>query len=129
MAGSTLVTIVGSSVHEIADVWGQLQPFYRSADLIVTPDPAGRALEGPVAAGGAVFAVLGDAAGIERLRLLNIVPDWLFVLCPDDLAQTCLADLRQANLPVLPLDDAVRALRGRTSNAARGRQPSSQEHP
>ena len=126
-AAASRATIIGRSMHDIAAVWSRLQPFFHGADLIMTLDPAGRALEAPATSTAAVFVIVDRQSDIDELELLDVAPDWLLVLCPPDLMQISLAELKPLTVPVLSLEAAGLAVLGTAPFVTRHRQPSSRE--
>jgi hypothetical protein len=110
-------TIVGRSLHDVTSAWGKLQPFFGGADLIVSGEPVERALEGPTAPDGVVFAVIESREDLEDLRLIDVAPDWLYVLCPASVMQVSLAAFTAMAVAVLPVEHADLALTNIDSRA------------
>jgi hypothetical protein len=127
MEGTSRVAVVGRSIPDLAAVWSGLQPYFRSADLIVSACPAERALEGPTGSESAVFAVIDRQDDLDELLSLDVSPGWLVVLCPSDLMQSALAELKPLPLVVLPLEDAALALAARGASSWPPGHPSPRE--
>ena len=103
------VKVIGRTLQDVTASWGQIQPFCGGADLIVSNDPIERGLEGPSEPEGFVFAIAETAADLDRLRELDVAPDWLFVLSPARVMQVSLA-VDHLAVAVIPLEHADMAL-------------------
>lgn len=114
MATTSRISIIGRSLVEIAAVWGTLQSFFTGADLIVSLDPVGRALEGPSEAQAAVILLIDSIRDANELESIGFAPEWLLVLCAPALLQVLRAELKTAGLPLLSIDEAPLALMGTT---------------